>query len=247
MSPTRSPKLDLLAVAAHPDDAELACGGTLAGAARCGYRVGVLDLTQGEMATRGTPATRAREAARAARALGLAHRENLGLPDSALEATLKNKRLVAARLRALRPRVLILPYWEGRHPDHVSACRLGYEASWLAGLKRLELPEASRPHRPFKILYSTLYDETGRVPPTFIVDITRDYQRRARAIACYRSQFTGPKFHRGIHIPLTGLEERLEVACRFYGELIGVRYGEPFVTREFPAVDDVLRLKPRSI
>jgi bacillithiol biosynthesis deacetylase BshB1 len=245
MNAARRTKLDLLAIAAHPDDAELTCGGTLAGAARQGYRVGILDLTQGEMATRGTPATRAREAARAARVLGLAHRENLGLPDSALEVSLENKRLVAARLRALRPRVVIFPYWEGRHPDHVAACRIGYEACWLAGLKQLDM--GTPPHRPFKILYSTLYDETGRVQPTFIVDISRDYARRARAIACYRSQFTGPQHQRGIHIPLTGLEERLEVTCRYYGELIGTRYGEPFITREFPAVDDILRLPVRSI
>ena len=245
MKPRRVRPVDLLAIAAHPDDAELSCGGTLAGSSRRGYRVGILDLTRGEMATRGTPATRAREAARAARALGLAHRENLGLPDSALEVILENKQLVAARLRALRPRVVILPYWEGRHPDHVASSRIGYEACWLAGLKQLDL--GAPPHRPFKILYSTLYDETGRVQPTFIVDISRDYARRARAIACYRSQFTGPQRQHGIHIPLTGLEERLEVACRFYGDLIGVRYGEPFVTREFPAVDDIVPLLPRSI
>jgi len=245
MNKARSPKLDVLAIAAHPDDAELSCGGALAGAARLGYRAGILDLTRGEMATRGTPATRAREAVRAARALGLAHRENLGLPDSALEVSLENKRLVAARLRALRPRVVILPYWEGRHPDHVAASRIGYEACWLAGLKQLDL--GAPPHRPFKILYSTLYDETGRVQPTFILDISRDYARRARAIACYRSQFAGPQRQRGIHIPLTGLEERLEVACRYFGELIGVRYGEPYLTRELPAVEDIVRLPARSI
>lgn len=242
---TQSKPLDVLAIAAHPDDAELSCGGTLAGCVRRGYRVAILDLTRGEMATRGTPETRAREAARAARLLGVHHRENLGLPDSALEVTTKSKRAVAARLRALRPRLLILPYWEGRHPDHVAASRLGYEACWLAGLRKADLE--GRPHRPFKILYASLYDETGRVPPTFVVDISRDYARRARAIACYRSQFTGPQRQRGIHIPLTGLEEKLEVACRFYGELIGVRYGEPFVTREIPAVDDILRLAVRSI
>ena len=245
MKPRRPKALDVLAIAAHPDDAELTCGGTLAGSARRGYRVGVLDLPRGEMATRGTPATRAREAARASRILGLAYRENLGLPDSALEVSLENKRLVAARLRALRPHVVILPYWEGRHPDHIAASRIGYEACWVAGLKQLNLGAA--PHRPFKILYSTLYDETGRVQPTFIVDISPDYTRRARAIACYRSQFTGPQRQRGIHIPLTGLEERLEVTCRFYGEMVGVRYGEPFLTREFSAVDDIIQLFPRSI
>jgi bacillithiol biosynthesis deacetylase BshB1 len=241
----RVPTVDILKIAAHPDDAELCCGGTLAQSARRGYRVGILDLTRGEMGTRGTPATRAREAARAAKALGVRYRENLGLPDSALETTLENKRLVAARLRALRPRVVILPYWESRHPDHAQAYRIGYQACYLAGLKQLDLE--GRPHRPFKILYATLYDETGRVVPSFIVDISRDSARRARAIACYRSQFTGPQHERGIRIPLTGLPERLEATCRHYGELIGVGYGEPFLTREIPQVDDVVQLTVRSI
>lgn len=241
----RGPKLDLLAIAAHPDDVELACGGTLAGAVRRGYRVGVLDLTRGEMGTRGTPETRAREAARAARVLGLHHRENLGLPDSALEPNRAAKLAVAARVRALRPRVVILPYWEGRHPDHSNTSRIGYDACYLAGLKKLDLPGA--PHRPEKILYALLFDEAKQVRPTFIADITRDYARRARAIACFRSQFSGPRFQRGIHIPLTGLEERLEAICRYYGSLVGVRYGEPFLTRELMRVDDVLDLPGRSL
>ncbi|MBI2956145.1 MAG: bacillithiol biosynthesis deacetylase BshB1 [Acidobacteria bacterium] len=245
MKGARSPKLDLLAIAAHPDDAELTCGGTLAQAARRGYRVGILDLTQGEMGTRGTPELRAREAAAAARALGVHHRENLGLPDAALEPRRDYFLALAARLRALRPRVVILPYWEGRHPDHVHASRIGYEACYLAGLRKLDLP--GEPHRPFKILYSLLFDETMKARPTFVVDITRDYARRARAIACYRSQFAGPRIQGGVHIPLTGLEEQLEAICRYYGFLIGTRYGEPFLQREMMRVDDVLQLTVRSI
>lgn len=238
-------RVDILAIAAHPDDVELTCGGTLAQCGRHGYRVGILDLTRGEMGTRGTPETRAREAARAAKVLGAHYRENLNLPDARLEPTLGAKRALAARLRALRPRLVILPYWEGRHPDHVNASRIGYEACYLAGLKKLDLPGA--PHRPFKILYSTLYDESGRTQPTFVVDISREYVRRARAIACYRSQFSGPVNERGVHIPLAGLEERLEVLCRYYGQLVGVRYAEPFLTREPMQVHDVLELPVRSI
>lgn len=250
MNGARNQKLDLLAIAAHPDDAELACGGTLAGAARRGYRVGILDLTRGEMGTRGTAETRAREAARAARALGVHHRENLGLPDSALELTLEYKHEIAARLRALRPRVVILPYWEGRHPDHVAASRLGYEACFLAGLEKLNLagsPDSGAPHRPQKILYALLFDEAKAVRPTLIVDITRDYARRTRAITCYGTQFRGPARRRGIHIPLSGLPERLEAICRYYGSLVGVRYGEPFLTREVQLVDDPLQLPGRSL
>lgn len=241
----RNRALDVLAIAAHPDDAELTCGGTLAQCVRRGYRVGILDLTRGEMGTRGTPETRAREAAAAARALGIHHRETLGLPDARLEVTQEAKLAVAARVRALRPRVVILPYWEGRHPDHVHASRLGYEACYVAGLKNFDLPGA--PHRPFKILYALLFDEVKKERPTFVVDISREYARRARAIACYRSQFRGPRLQRGVHIPLTGLEERLQAICGYYGSLIGVRYGEPFLTREVMQVDDILQLAVRSI
>lgn len=230
---------------AHPDDAELSCGGTLAGAVRRGYRVGVLDLTEGEMGTRGTPETRAREARAATRALGLHHRENLGLPDSALEPNRSTILTVAARVRALRPRVVILPYWEGRHPDHVTASHIGYRACYLAGLAKLDL--GVPPHRPRKVIYSLLFDVGKQAAPSFIVDVTQDYRRRARAIACYRSQFDAPRMQRGVHIPLTGLEERLEAICRYYGSLVGVRYGEPFLTRELMPVDDVLQLPGRSL
>lgn len=241
----RPRSLDVLAVAAHPDDVELTCGGTLIQCVRRGYRVGILDLTRGEMGTRGDVTTRAREAAAAARVLGVRHRENLGLPDARLEVNEDAKLAVAERLRALRPRVLILPYWEGRHPDHTNASRLGYEAAYLAGLKKFDLP--GDPHRPFKILYSTMFDQARPIRPTFVVDITQEYARRVRAIACYRSQFRGPRLQRGIHIPLTGLEERMAVLCGYYGRLIGVRYGEPFATREVMQVDDILRLAVRSV
>ncbi|MFQ5779024.1 MAG: bacillithiol biosynthesis deacetylase BshB1 [Terriglobia bacterium] len=245
MKKRRVTTVDVLAIGPHPDDVELTCGGTLAGCVRRGHRVGILDLTRGEMGTRGTPATRAREAARAARVLGVHHRENLGLPDAGLEPSMEQKRALAARLRALRPRVVILPHWKSRHPDHLNGSRLAYEACYLAGLKSIDLP--GRPHRPFKILYSTLYDESGRTQPTFVVDITRDYHRRARAIACYASQFRGPRLERGIYIPLTDIQEQMQVLCRYYGMLIGVRYGEPFLTREALQVDDVLELPVRSL
>jgi len=245
MKRPRTAALDILAIAPHPDDAELTCGGTLALSARRGYRVGILDLTRGETGTRGTPASRAREAACAARILGVDHRENLELPDAAVEPTMEYKLAVAARLRVLRPRVVILPYWESRHPDHGAASQLGREACYLAGLKKLDL--GGKPHRPFKILYATLYDETGRVRPSFVVDVSSVYRQRARAIACYRSQFSGPRHERGVRIPLTGLEERLEVECRYYGELIEVRYAEPFLIREPMQVEDIARLRVRSI
>jgi len=148
-------KLDLLAIAPHPDDVELTCGGTLLKAAAQGYKTGILDLTAGEMGTRGTPETRLKESAQAARVLRVAHRENLRLPDSNIEVTRETKLALAARIRALQPRTVILPYWEGRHPDHYTAARLGFEACFLAGLK--QLPIEGEAFRPFKILYSTVY------------------------------------------------------------------------------------------
>src|SRR5579862_3726290 len=178
-------KLDLLAMAAHPDDVELTCGGTLIKMARQGYRVGIMDLTAGEMGTRGSKEERRKEAAAAARVLGVAHRENLGLPDAHLELRMDYKLALARRIRALRPRTVILPYWEGRHPDHYNASQLGYEACFLAGLKQLDIEGEA--FRPFKILYATSYDYTVR--PTFVVDISREYQRRFRAIMAYHSQF----------------------------------------------------------
>src|ERR1700688_4710948 len=148
-------KLDLLAIAAHPDDVELTCGGTLLKATDQGYQTGILDLTAGEMGTRGTPETRLKESAKAARILRVAHRENLRLPDAHLEVTNQTKLAVAQRIRALKPHTVILPYWEGRHPDHYTAARLGYEGCFLAGLK--QLPIEGEAFRPFKILYSTVY------------------------------------------------------------------------------------------
>src|ERR1700675_4120370 len=171
-------KLDLLAIAAHPDDVELTCGGTLLMAAEQGYKTGILDLTAGEMGTRGTPETRLKESAKAARILRVAHRENLRLPDAHLEVTTEYKLAVARRIRALKPHTVILPYLEGRHPDHYTAARLGYEGCFLAGLKRLDVEGEA--YRPFKVLYSTTYDRSVR--PSFVVDISREFARRSRAI-----------------------------------------------------------------
>jgi len=237
--------LDLLAIAAHPDDVELTCGGTLIAMAQRKYRVGILDLTRGEMGTRGTPATRAKEAAAAARILGVHHRENLGLPDAGLAVTTEFKVAVARRIRALRPHTVILPYWEGRHPDHYNAGRLAYEGCFIAGLK--QYPIEGQAFRPFKILYSTTYD-LG-VHPTFVVDITRHFDRRKRAILAYKSQFTPPARERKskVHIPLDYLEQRVNLVARYYGEMIGVRYGEPYLVKEMFQVDDVVRLPVRSV
>jgi bacillithiol biosynthesis deacetylase BshB1 len=237
-------QLDVLAIAAHPDDVELTCGGTLIKMAGKGYRTGILDLTQGEMGTRGSAEMRRKEAAAAARVMGTSYRECLGLPDARIEETMENKLAVARKIRELRPRVVILPYWEGRHPDHYICSRLSYEACFLAGLKKLSLK--GTPFRPFKILYSTMYAEAR---PTFVVDITEEFERRRQAILCYKSQFAPEKTtdNGEVFLPLDTLQERVSAAVRQYGLMIGTQYAEPFSVREMIQVDDIVTMPVRSI
>ena len=237
-------KLDLLAIAPHPDDAELTSGGTLLKMADAGYRTGILDLTRGETGTRGTPETRLREAARAAKILRVKIRRNLGLPDARLVVNEEYKMAIAAVIRELQPHTVIIPYWDGRHPDHYIASRLGYEACFIAGLKNY--PLAGEAFRPFKIIYAAAYDH---VRPTFAVDISAQFERRRRAILAYRSQFRPPRKerHSKVPLPLDELEDRMAHQARHYGRMIGVRYAEGFVVKETMRVDDVVRFPVRSI
>ena len=242
-------KLDLLAIAPHPDDVELTCGGTLLKAAEQGYKTGILDLTAGEMGTRGNPETRLKEAARAGRILRVAHRENLRLPDAHLEVNTEYKLAVARRIRALQPHTVILPYWEGRHPDHYKAAQLGYEGCFLAGLK--QLPIEGQAFRPFKILYSTVYYK--QVRPTFVVDISPYFDRRYRAILAYGSQFRPKTKDKArdkkskVDIPLDRLHQEVNLIARYYGHLAGVEYAEPFLVKEVMQVEDVVALPVRSM
>ena len=238
-------KLDLLAIAAHPDDVELTCGGTLLVAAEQGYKTGILDLTAGEMGTRGTPETRLKESVKAGRILRVAHRENLRLPDAQLEVTTEYKLAVARRIRALKPKTVILPYWDGRHPDHYTAARLGYEGCFLAGLK--QLPIEGEAFRPFKILYSTVYYR--QVRPTFVVDISRHFKRRYQAILAYHSQFQPSVKQKKskVDIPLDRLHQEVNLIARYYGHLAGVEYAEPFLVKEVMQVEDVVKMPVRSV
>ena len=237
-------KLDLLAIAAHPDDVELTCGGTLLKMAQKGHKTGILDLTAGEMGTRGTPETRAKEAARAAKILKVSWRGTLGIPDSDVQPTRQNKMRLAQVIRDLRPRTVILPYWEARHPDHYHASTLGYEGCFLAGLK--QLPLEGEPYRPFKILYATSFEG---MPTTFVVDITKQYEARHRAILAYGSQFRPAKSERKqrVFLAIDELDNRMELLARHHGQLIGVKYGEPFLQKEPMAVEDIVDLQVRSI
>ena len=243
--PIASTPVDVLAIAAHRDDVEQTCGGTLLVQKALGWRTGILDLTRGEGGTRGTAAEREAEAAEAARLLGVAHREALDLPDSNVQNTLENRLKVAAVLRRIRPRVVILPYWQGRHPDHYTSATLGYEACFAAGLASLDLPAAhGAPHRPFKILYASLYAD---VRPTFVVDITPHIETRQQALLAYRSQYGQQSTGSGLFVPEEDIRERMFATARHYGLLAGVRYAEPFVQREVGAVHDLVMLPVRSL
>ena len=237
-------RLDLLAIAAHPDDVELSCGGTLIKMAQRGYKTGILDLTAGEMGTRGTPEIRAKEATQAAKLLGVTWRGTVGVPDSDVQPTRQHKLRLAAVIRQYRPRTVILPYWEARHPDHYHASTLGYEGCFLAGLK--QVPLEGEAYRPFKVLYSTVFAE---VRPTFVVDISAQFERRRKAIRAFASQFTPARgaSKSEVYLAIDRLEDEMNQLARHYGQMIGVRYGEPFLTKELIQVDDVIEMPVRSI
>lgn len=254
MSP---PVLDILAIAAHRDDVEQTCGGTLLKASQRGQLTGILDLTQGEMGTRGTAEDRAREAADAAKILGVQWRRALDIPDGRVENTWENRLKVAAVIRETRPRVVILPYWKGRHPDHYTASVLGYEACFLAGLAKLGvrnqesgasnfIPKFSAlpPHRPFKIIYATLYYD---IRPSFVVDISDQFEGKFASILAYKSQFSDQDAGKDLFPAHDEIRARVDAMARFYGMLGGVTYAEPFLQKEVGLVDDLLAIPVKSI
>ncbi len=238
--------VDMLAIAAHRDDAELTCGGTLAKAVRAGHRVGILDLTQGESGTRGSADVRAAEADAAARALGVQVRSNAGLPDAHLANDEPSRERVVQLIRQLRPHLVILPYPIGRHPDHRIASELARDACYLAGLARYAPAPGLEPHRPFKVLYALAYREDP-VKPSFVVDISDTFAAKLAAIRCYASQFDGAKAAGEIFPTGQDLYELIRVQSAHYGSLLRTAYGEPYFTHETVAVDDVLTLGVSSL
>jgi bacillithiol biosynthesis deacetylase BshB1 len=236
---------DVAGMCAHPDDAELVMGGTLAVEAARGRRVAIVDLTRGEMGSRGTQEMREKEAAEAARILGVAHRESLGLPDARLAPTTEQKDVVVAALRRLRPRVVLLQHWEQRHPDHAAASRIIYEASFLAGLRAYR-PDLGDAFRPFKLAYTLPVTEPVEVVPSFVVDVTAKWETKMKAIRAFASQFT-PASGEKVSLPFDRFQHAVETAGRRAGQRIGVDYGEGFVTREPMQVDDLLSLRGPTI
>ncbi len=235
-------KLDALAISAHRDDTEIVSGGTLIKLVDLGYSVGILDLTAGEAGSRGDAATRAKEARCAAEIMGLKYRRCMEFPDAGLYDTQENALKVAEIIRATRPELVILPYWTQRHPDHAAASLVGYRGCFLAGLVKMPLP--GKPFRPRKILYSTSFQDVDR---SFAIDITKQFERKCKAVACYKTQFEEKPGQREVYPPARNIFDYMEIRARQYGYSIGVSYAECFLQKERFSIDDPLKLPGSSI
>jgi bacillithiol biosynthesis deacetylase BshB1 len=236
------PKLDVLAISAHRDDTEIISGGTVIKLVDLGYKVGILDLTAGEAGSRGDGKSRALEADCAAKIMGISFRYNLCLPDAGLFLAQESALKVAEIIRPTKPEMLIIPYGKQRHPDHTAAGEIGYRGAFLAGLAKM--PIEGEPHRPRKIYYSCSFLD---IRPTFVVDITDQYERKCKAVACYKSQFEEIPGKREVFPPARDIFDYMEIQNRRYGYMIGAKYGEAFIQKEMLAVDDPLKLPGKSI
>lgn len=236
--------VDLLAIMAHPDDAELLCGGTLLRAADQGHRTAILDLTRGELGSRGSPELRHEEAQRSATILGLAERVNAGLPDGHLQNTDAARRLIVEQLRRLRPRTVILQYTEGRHPDHRIGAELARDACFLSGLRNY--PGDGDKFRPSKVCYAISFREDN-VKPTFVVDISAQFDRKLHAVMAFTSQFEGVTQAGELHPTGQPLVELIATQNAHYGSLIRTRYAEPFWSHETISIDDVVTMGVESL
>jgi len=218
-----SATVDLLAVAAHPDDAEIGCGGALVLAASAGLSVAVVDLTRGERSTSGTVEQRDEERARAAEVLGLTRRVTLDLPDTSLGADPSHREELAALLRELRPRIVLAPHTDDRHPDHVAAGRLAREAAFVAGVARVGRGE---PHRPRRVYHYPLHHP---FEPSFVLDVSAVWDRRMQAVRAYTSQFAVRPEQRRTAIGDPRFLDVLEARAAHYGAMVGAERGEPYL------------------
>lgn len=234
------PTVDILAIAAHRDDVELTCAGTLIKAVALGRTTAVIDLTAGELGTRGSAELRGEEASHAAAVMGLSARENLELPDGGVVNNPETRSLLAVAIRRFRPTVVIAPSIRGKHPDHTVSSQLIRDACFVAGLKKV-MPDVPA-FRPKKIVHCLAYREDN-VKPTFVVDISETFERKLEAVKCYASQFddalqAGEVFPNG-----EALYDLIRHQAAHYGSLIRTQYGEPFYTTETMRVDDVAALE----
>lgn len=232
--------VDILAIAAHRDDVELTCGGSLIKSARQGHTTAIIDLTAGETGTRGSAELRAWESDAAAQILGVRERINLGLPDAGLINTPATRALIATAIRRLRPRIVIAPALQGRHPDHIIAGQLVRDACFVAGLAKIT-PETA-PHRPRKVLHAIAFRE-DHIKPTFVVDISDVFEDKLRAIQCYASQFDGAIQAGEVYPTGEPLYDVVRHQSAHYGSLIRARFGEPFYTTETMSVEDLCALE----
>lgn len=235
-------KLDILAIAAHPDDIEITCGGFMIKMAAMGRKTGALDLTAGEMGTFGDETDRAVEATAAADIMGLTWRDNLGLPDSAVEFNQANKLKIAQVIRHTQPELVVLPHWEQRHPDHVACSSLGFDACFLAGLKKIDLD--GDPFRPRKIVYASYFRNKDH---SFLVDITDSFETKCIAIAAYQSQFAEEVAAKRIFMPGVDVSEMIRIRAAQLGQQIGVQYAEAFTLKEPIRYDDPQKMPGQSI
>ncbi len=235
-------KLDALAIAAHPDDIEITCGGLLINMSNEGRKTGALDLTRGEMGTFGTQADRDAEAVVAGEIMGLSYRNNLSMADSAVAYTQENKLKIAQIIRDTKPELVILPHWEQRHPDHLACTKLGYDACFLSGLKKVDLN--GEPHRPRKIIYIT-YSRTADF--SFLVNISNSFKQKCDSVRAYKSQFENKENAKRIFHPGIDVFEYMEIKARFLGQIAGVEYAESYFIKESILIDDPQNMPIASI
>ena len=235
-------QLDVLAIAAHPDDVEITSGGFMIKMAQMGRKTGVLDLAGGEMGTLGGASDRAAEAAAAGKVMGLSYRHNLGLPDAGITFDQANKLKIATIIRATRPELVLLPHWEQRHPDHLACSRLGYDACFLAGLKKLEID--GEPHRPRKVAYVSYFRNTDY---SYLVDISDQYEQKCQAVEAYKSQFGNPVTAKHIFQPGLEIFDLMRTRARALGQLVGVKYAEAFTIKEHILIEDPQKMPVQSL